>query len=112
VLDAICRRQANNYHRAAQHRPERVCAEVDLDLQPAPGPDSEEAYHARETARILGDLVRALPEERRVVVVAYQMEGAAMSDVARALNIPLNTAWNRLRLGRADLRAGWRRKVR
>ena len=50
--------------------------------------------------------------ERRQVVVAYEIEGMAMSDIARAYGVSLNTAWNRLRLGREDLRIIWRRRVR
>ncbi len=32
-----------------------------------------------------------------------------MADVAAAFAIPLNTAWNRLRLAREDLREAWER---
>ena len=45
----------------------------------------------------------------RAVVVAYELERVAMAEVAAAQRIPLNTAWNRLRLGREDLRAAARK---
>ena len=81
----------------------------------APLPSDEaalEAYDARETTLILFELVDTLCPERRDVVVAYEVEGMPMSDVARAQGIPLNTAWNRLRLGREDLRSAWHRRAR
>ena len=111
-LVAICRRQASDYHRARRRRSERECLEADLDRELAGAPDSEQAYEACEATRILFELVGALCAERRDVVVAYEIEEMAMSDIAGAHGISVNTAWNRLRLAREDLRAGWRRKVR
>ena len=111
-LIAICQRQARNYHRDRRRRGEHECLQADLDRELAEGPDNEEAYDARETTLILFELVDTLCPERRDVVVAYEVEGMPMSDVARAQGIPLNTAWNRLRLGREDLRSAWHRRAR
>lgn len=62
-----------------------------------------------ERAALLATLLARLEPRRRAVVMAYELEGVAMVDVAAAQGIPLNTAWNRLRLGREDLRAAARR---
>lgn len=59
---------------------------------------------------LLFELLSALEASCRAVVVAYELEEMEMVDVAATLGIPVNTAWNRLRRGRADLRAAWRRK--
>lgn len=111
-LGAICKRRAQNYHRTRRRRSELECPYPDLDHELSEVADNEQAYDACETTRILSALVGGLCPERRQVVVAYEIEGMAMSDVARAYGVSLNTAWNRLRLGREDLRTIWRRRVR
>lgn len=47
--------------------------------------------------------------ERKVVFILHDIEGLAMPEVARTLSIPLNTAYTRLRLARADFTEAWRR---
>ena len=111
-LIAFCQRQARSYHRARRRRGEREGLQPDFDRELDEGLDNEEAYDARETTLILFELVDTLCPERRDVVVAYEVEGIPMSDVARAQGISLNTAWNRLRLGREDLRSAWHRRAR
>jgi DNA-directed RNA polymerase specialized sigma24 family protein len=54
-------------------------------------------------------LLDKLEPQRRAVIVAYTLEGISMSEVAASFNIPVNTAWNRLRLAREDLREAWER---
>lgn len=55
--------------------------------------------------RRLNRLLDCVEPRRRAVVIAYELEGMEMLDVASALNIPVNTAWNRLRLAKMELRA-------
>ncbi|MEZ4297004.1 MAG: hypothetical protein R3B70_18710 [Polyangiaceae bacterium] len=57
----------------------------------------------------LGELERQAPAVH-AVVVAYWLEETPMSEVALNLGISVNTAWNRLRLGRAVLRAHYHRR--
>ena len=70
---------------------------------------AEDAMVAAERAALLSALLARLEPRRRAVVVAYELDGLAMVEVAAAQRIPLNTAWNRLRLGREDLRAAARK---
>ena len=44
----------------------------------------------------------ALELDRRAVFVMHDIDGHVMPDIATALGIPLNTAYSRLRLARAD----------
>lgn len=111
-LTAICYRRAKCYHRARLRRNERPCDPAELDDAPVEVADNEQAYDACETGRLLFELLGTLSEERRDVLLAYVVEGIPMSDVARARDLPVNTAWNRLRLAREDLRAVWHRRVR
>lgn len=103
-LHGICERQAASYRRAEAKRGE-VLGEVDTASEATP----EEALLAAERTRLLRLILDTLEPGRRAVVVAYELEGVAMVDVAAALGIPPNTAWNRLRLAREDLRAAARR---
>ena len=57
-------------------------------------------------------LLRALDEldlDRRAVLVAHEWDGVPIPELARALGIPLNTAYSRLRSAREDLAAAVRR---
>jgi len=52
--------------------------------------------------------MRALEEldlDRRAVFVMHDIDGHVMPDIAAALGVPLNTAYSRLRLARADFAA-------
>jgi RNA polymerase sigma factor (sigma-70 family) len=108
-LFVICERQAANHRRARLRRRELLTANDELDGATAGGLDSEERLIAEERRAILMNLLDQLEPLRRAVIVAYELEGIAMADLAAAFAIPLNTAWNRLRLAREDLREAWER---
>jgi len=59
---------------------------------------------------LLHAFVNDLEPRRRAVFIAYCFEDQDMPEVAAALGISTNTAWNRLRLARADLHAAARRR--
>ncbi len=106
-LFGICERQAASHRRAAAKRGEVLRAPEDLDG--ATAETAEDAMLAGEREALLSALLARLEPRRRAVVVAYELDGLAMVEVAAAQRIPLNTAWNRLRLGREDLRAAARK---
>lgn len=57
-------------------------------------------------------LMQALDElelERRAVFVMHELDGQAVPEIAAALEIPLGTAYSRLRLAREDMTAAVRR---
>jgi RNA polymerase sigma-70 factor, ECF subfamily len=51
------------------------------------------------------ELLRALSEERRTVLLAYDVYGMTLDEIAVALSIPRGTVASRLRRARADLAA-------
>jgi RNA polymerase sigma factor (sigma-70 family) len=110
-LFAICERQAANHRRARLRRGELLLSNEELDNGPGDGPTSEERLVAAQHRAIVLRLVDELEPQRRAVLVAYELEGLPMAQVAVACAIPVNTAWNRLRLAREDLRSEWRRRV-
>ena len=111
-LFGICERQAASHRRAEIKRGEVLFATEELDSAASASPSVEDRLIDHERRVLLNKLLDCLEPHRRAVVVAYELEGVAMADVAAALSIPVNTAWNRLRLGREDLRAAWKRMGR
>jgi RNA polymerase sigma-70 factor, ECF subfamily len=90
-------RTASDYRRLARHRHERVGEETPVV--------STSAEQARLEARDLA--LRALDGvelERRVVLMLHDIDGYGVPEIAAELQIPLNTAYSRLRLARQELR--------
>jgi RNA polymerase sigma-70 factor (ECF subfamily) len=108
----ICERQAANHRRARLRRGEQLTTNDELDTGPGVGADSEERLIAEEHNALLLRLLDQLEPQRRAVIVAYELEGIAMADIAAAFSIPVNTAWNRLRLAREALCEAWDRYER
>lgn len=89
-------------HRAlARHR--REIASTDWDSpDERRGPDEElEGRRAQELAARALDRIEL---HRRAVFVMSAIDGFTMPEIAEALQIPLNTAYSRLRLAREDFR--------
>lgn len=72
-------------------------------------PDPEAALETNERLRQLDRLLDALPEERREVFVLVEVAGFTGPEAAECLGIELNTAYSRLRLARADVKAALKR---
>jgi RNA polymerase sigma-70 factor (ECF subfamily) len=62
----------------------------------------EEAMAAQQDRALVARALGALDLDRRAVFVMHELEGQAVPEIARALAIPLNTAYSRLRLARRD----------
>lgn len=97
---AIASHAASDYRRLARHRREVLGSAPDLgDGEPS----AEERLSARQERRLVRDALESIEFERRTVLVMHDMEGLPVPEIAAALEIPLNTAYSRLRLGRRDL---------
>ncbi len=108
-LFGIAARVAGHHQRWWRRRRE-VGGELP-ELEDGGRPADEEL--ADRQARAL--LVRALGQlklERRSVLILHEIDGVAVPQIAEALGIPLNTAYSRLRLGRAELAVAVRRLAR
>jgi hypothetical protein len=82
------------------------------DVTAAASPSPEERYLLCEQRAHLESLLAELEPEQRAVLVSHELDATPMRDVARAQRIPVNTAWNRLRLAREDIRNRWHRHRR
>lgn len=74
-----------------------------------PGYDAEQRFAQAETQRIVRELVQRIEGDRRVVFLLYELEGIEMREIAAALQISENTAWDRLRRARKEFAAAVRR---
>lgn len=108
----ICVRQARSARRAVLKRPETLEQTGVLEEEPCVARDPETKMLDDEQRALLFELLAEIEPDRRAVITAYALEETPMADVAAALDIPINTAWNRLRLAMRDLRAAWHRKRR
>ena len=107
-LFGIAVRVLSDYRRTFRNSRElldRRAADVEA-IDGTPGQD-ERLGEAQARALLMSALDR-LPFERRVVLVMHDLDGVAVPEIAAALEIPLNTAYSRLRLARADLAAAVR----
>jgi RNA polymerase sigma-70 factor (ECF subfamily) len=106
-LYGICLRVASDYRRRAHVRRERATADPARDL---PEPD-ERAPDAQVQARAeLRALLDQLDEDKRAVVVLYEIEGFSMKEVAEMLGCPLQTAYSRLHAARDRMVAEYQSK--
>lgn len=75
---------------------------------PAEPPDSkpgaEQQLGKAEDNSLVLQALQMIPEERRVVFVLHELDEVAMPEVARTLQIPLNTGYSRLRIARQEFR--------
>jgi len=93
----ICVRTASDYRRRAHVVREVFEAESTRLAQPA---DQVERVIRRESLECLGRILDLLDEEKRAVFVLYEIEELSMTDVAIALQCPIQTAYSRLHAAR------------
>jgi RNA polymerase sigma-70 factor (ECF subfamily) len=106
-LFAIAYRIASRYRALARHRRE-VRGEAPFEpVDPTPAADQKlEQAEARE---LLLEAIQGIDLPRRAVFILSEVEEQSMTDIAAALQIPVNTAYSRLRLAREDFERTARR---
>ncbi len=102
-------RQASDYRRLARHRRE-VLGEADETGSAAPGAD--ELLAGRDQRALVEAALRAVDLDRRAVLLLHDMQETPMAEVAAMLEIPVATAYSRLRVGREELVKAARRLQR
>lgn len=93
-------RVAADHHRLARHRVEVLGApgEAAADTVPA-----DERVAALEERDLLLTALHTIDLDRRAVLVMHDVDDVPVPEIAHMLDIPLNTAYSRLRLARAQL---------
>ena len=90
-------RLASDYRRLARHRFEMLGDEVEtIDGSPS----AAEHLMTRQKLELVWAALAELDLERRALFILHEVEGCPIPEVAKVLQIPLNTAYSRLRLAR------------
>ena len=101
-LFGIAFREASDYRRRA-HVSRELLVEPAEEVSDEPLADAH--LEASERRALLDEALAALDLDKRAVMLLHDLDEQPMPTVAEALGIPLNTAYSRLRLARAELRA-------
>jgi len=96
-LFAFAFRLASDYRRLARHRTELG---ADPETMTGAAPNAEEVAVQREGARLAEAALLEIPLDQRAVFVLYELDETPMKTIAETLEIPVNTAYSRLRLAR------------
>lgn len=98
-LFGFCFRIASDHRKLARHRHEAP----PLVYEPAdPAPQPDQLVGEERLRRQLLAALDAMDFEKRSLVVMHDLEGIAVPEIAALLAVPLNTAYSRLRLARAE----------
>lgn len=101
-LFGIAYRVASDHRRLARNAREIPTADLPENVDDAASAEAE-LERAQERALVLKALA-GVEMGRRAVLVMHDLDGHSVPDIARELGLPLNTAYSRLRLARAELR--------
>ncbi len=104
-LFGIALRVASGYRAKAKHRVTQELAEDVVSEAPLPDDQLEDV---QKRALVLRALDR-VELDRRAVLILVDLDGRPVPEVAEHLGIPLNTAYSRLRLARAEFTEAARR---
>lgn len=108
-LLTVTRRHAHSLAASNQRQPIEPLA-ADLGEIEDDDAMTEEQLLKSEQRRELLDLLEALEPSRRTVLVMHALDEVPVPEIAEALQIPVATVYNRLRLARRDLREAFARK--
>jgi RNA polymerase sigma-70 factor, ECF subfamily len=93
----ICVRVASEHRRRAHVVREIPSAEPPVLAEPA---HQDEQLQKRQFLERLARILDQLDEDKRAVFVLYELEELTMTDVAKAVNCPIQTAYSRLHAAR------------
>lgn len=105
-LFGIAFRVASDFRKRASNQRE-ISGEV-FDAEDD-GRRPDEHVEQTQARALVVKALASIPMERRGVFVMHELDGHPIPHVAEAMGIPLNTAYSRLRLARADFAAAVKR---
>jgi RNA polymerase sigma-70 factor (ECF subfamily) len=98
-LFAFAMRCASNWRRSARTQREVI---VDAIEAPSPSPGPEEQLQRAEDLDVVYRALQLVPMDRRAVFILYEFDGCPMKEIAASLQVPLFTAYSRLRVAREE----------
>jgi RNA polymerase sigma-70 factor (ECF subfamily) len=99
-------RVASDYRRLSRNHREVLDAEVEGT---DPLPSAIDRLLEAESLSIGYAALECVDIDRRAVFILHELDGSSIPDIARALAIPSNTAYSRLRAAREEFNAAVRR---
>jgi RNA polymerase sigma-70 factor (ECF subfamily) len=105
-LYAICLRVASDHRRRAYVVRERATDNPPVDTGERSGNEPDTSLESRAFVQ---QLLAELDDDKRQVLVLYEIEGLTMREVAEVVGCPLQTAYSRLHAARDVLQAAWHR---
>lgn len=108
-LNRITVHVASHYHERAFHRREELTADPARALDRSQGP--HEQVESDEEHRLLLELLYVLDVNARAVLVAHDIDGIPMVEIAQRIGIPVSTAYKRRARGMAALKEAWRERL-
>jgi RNA polymerase sigma-70 factor (ECF subfamily) len=103
---SIVRRTVSGYHRSRRSRnvsdtalAQHVGTQMDAQLTPF------DLAEQNEEAKLLWSVLEEIEPRKREVLVLVEFDGMTVPEIAEALEIPVNTAYSRLRAGRIAFEA-------
>lgn len=100
-LGGIAFRVASDFRRRAYHRREQLQEQGRIEVMEAAQHNQTEALVAgREAQKTVYKALATLDFDRRALFVLHDIEGHTVPEIASSMDIPLNTAYSRLRLAR------------
>ncbi|HJL15623.1 MAG TPA: sigma-70 family RNA polymerase sigma factor [Sandaracinaceae bacterium LLY-WYZ-13_1] len=103
VLFGVLRRVLADHRKRERRAPARARVEASVE------PEQERRLQRSEARRRLDEALAQLDDRRREVLVLYELEEMSMPEVARVLEIPVQTAYTRLHAARTSVRKLLRR---
>lgn len=103
-LYSVARRTVSNHHRAIRARGGKGSTVVDDELESSQ-PTPFDVTQKNSDLQLLADLLAELEEPKREVFALVELEEMTVPEAAEALEIPINTAYSRLRAARLAFEA-------
>jgi RNA polymerase sigma-70 factor (ECF subfamily) len=104
-LFVLALRTAIDHRRLARHRSE-VPSEVE---HPDQSPSAVDLLVSKERVALAHEALQQLELTRRSVFILHELDSVTVPEIAAALDVPVATAYSRLRLAREDFAAAVRR---
>ncbi len=108
----IVRRTVSHHHRSRRTRGELDAAFAQqVKTHQAAQPTPLELTEHNEDAKLLWDLLGELDAPKREVLMLAEIDGMTAPEISEALEVPLNTAYSRLRTARLAFEAALERRL-
>lgn len=106
----IVRRTVSSFHRSRSLRTARESIDPHAgDVAHALAPSPLDLAVSSDELRLMFRLLGEIAEPKREVLILAELDEMPVTEIAEAMNIPLNTAYSRLRIARQEFNEAFKR---